>query len=262
MTDIIERLQALRNALHVNELRHSGTRDGNLYSEWGATVAFALIEIEHLRRPSPPQGPPHLERAPRAPLSSYCDIALQDAMITFEDNGERIHNYDDERLVKSLAGNGYKIVPVDVAPLPAVALAVDLGEGNMERKQHMSEPFDMRSFSAENLARCQSPAGFHHPLSSWSLSDWMTATVGELGEAANVLKKLNRVRDNVPGNKETPDELRAMFADELADAFIYLDLLAQASGIDFPAAIRSKFDRTSVKIGYGQPLPAPPKETP
>lgn len=110
--------------------------------------------------------------------------------------------------------------------------------------------FDLHSFSVENLTRCQSPTGFHHPLSSWSLSDWMTATVGELGEAANVLKKLNRVRDNVPGNKETPDELRAMFADELADAFIYLDLLAQAAGIDFPAAIRSKFDRTSAKIGY------------
>lgn len=110
--------------------------------------------------------------------------------------------------------------------------------------------FDMRNFSAENLARCQSPNGFNHPLASWSLSDWMTATVGELGEAANVLKKLNRVRDNVPGNKETPEQLQSVFADELADAFIYLDLLAQAAGIDFPAAIRSKFDRTSSKIGY------------
>lgn len=110
---------------------------------------------------------------------------------------------------------------------------------------------DMREFSAENLSRCQSPHGFNHPLSSWSLSDWMTATMGELGEAANVLKKLNRVRDGVPGNKETPEELRSMFADELADAFIYLDLLAQAAGIDFPNAIRSKFDRTSQKIGYG-----------
>jgi NTP pyrophosphatase (non-canonical NTP hydrolase) len=109
---------------------------------------------------------------------------------------------------------------------------------------------DMRTFSVENRIRCQSPKGFNHPLSSWSLSDWMTATVGELGEAANVLKKLNRVRDNVPGNRETPQELQAMFADELADAYIYLDLLAQAAGIDFPAAIRSKFDRTSLKIGY------------
>lgn len=108
----------------------------------------------------------------------------------------------------------------------------------------------MRDFSKENLARCTSPDGFNHPLASWSLSDWMTATLGELGEAANVLKKLNRVRDGVPGNKETPDELRQMFADEIADAYIYLDLLAQAAGINLPDAVRSKFDQTSHKIGY------------
>lgn len=120
----------------------------------------------------------------------------------------------------------------------------------------VSEAFEMRSFSAENLDRCTSPSGFNHPLESWSLSDWMTATLGELGEAANVLKKLNRVRDGVPGNKETPDELRQMFADEIADSYIYLDLLAQAAGIDLPQAIRSKFDRTSQKIGY---LPAAPE---
>lgn len=114
----------------------------------------------------------------------------------------------------------------------------------------MTDTFDLRAFSAENVARCTSANGFNHPLSSWSLSDWMTATLGELGEAANVLKKLNRVRDGVPGNKETPDELRGMFADEIADAFIYLDLLSQAAGIDLPSAVRSKFDRTSAKIGY------------
>lgn len=109
---------------------------------------------------------------------------------------------------------------------------------------------NMPEFSRENLARCTSPNGFNHTLSSWSLSDWMIATLGELGEASNVLKKLNRVRDGIPGNKETAEELSAMFADELADTFIYLDLLSQAAGVDLPAAIRSKFDRTSQKIGY------------
>lgn len=108
----------------------------------------------------------------------------------------------------------------------------------------------MRTFSVENRARCESPRGFNHALSSWSLSDWMTATLGELGEAANVAKKLNRVRDGIPGNKQSPEELQAMFADELADAYIYLDLMAQAAGIDLPAAIRSKFDRKSEEIGY------------
>ena len=78
----------------------------------------------------------------------------------------------------------------------------------------------------------------------------MTATFDELGEAANVAKKLNRVRDGIPGNAETEDELRAMLADELADTFIYLDLLAQSQGIDLMAAVEQKFQVTSDKIGY------------
>ena len=104
-------------------------------------------------------------------------------------------------------------------------------------------------FSTVNRMRCEHPQGFHHALNSWSLSDWMTATLGELGEAANVAKKLNRVRDGIPGNNVTEAELRAMLSDEIADAFIYLDLLAQSQGIDLGEAVRSKFNRTSRKLG-------------
>lgn len=119
-----------------------------------------------------------------------------------------------------------------------------------------SVAFDLRAFSAENRARCIAPNGFNHPVEDWSLSDWMVATLGEFGEAANVLKKLNRERDGIPGNQETPEALRSMFADEMADAFIYLDLLATAADIDLPGAVRSKFDRKSTEIGYCAPPPA------
>lgn len=106
------------------------------------------------------------------------------------------------------------------------------------------------TFSKRNLARCESPNGFNHPLNSWSLSDWLTATAGELGEAANIIKKLNRVRDGIPGNSETPEQLRNALAEELADVAIYLDLLTQAAGFD-PETIRDlKFAKTSRKIGY------------
>lgn len=109
---------------------------------------------------------------------------------------------------------------------------------------------DMNEFSAENRARCESPNGFNHSLQSWSLSDWMTATLGELGEAANVVKKLNRVRDGIKGNDLPASLLWAALADELADASIYLDLTAQAAGFSLEQIVRSKFDRTSDKIGY------------
>lgn len=109
------------------------------------------------------------------------------------------------------------------------------------------------SFSARNKRRCEAKNGFNHALNSWSMSDWMTALVGEVGEAANIIKKLNRVRDGVPGNKETPEELRANLAEEIADAAIYLDLLAQAAGLDLEQIREAKFAETNRKIGYLEP---------
>lgn len=107
-------------------------------------------------------------------------------------------------------------------------------------------------FSERNRTRCESPNGFNHRLDSWSLSDWMTATAGELGEAANIIKKLNRVRDGIPGNAETPEQLRQALAEEIADVAIYLDLLAQAAGFDLEAIREDKFTKTSRKIGYNE----------
>lgn len=124
----------------------------------------------------------------------------------------------------------------------------------------------MSRFSEQNRRRCESPDGFNHKLDSWSLSDWITATTGELGEAANIVKKLNRVRDGIPGNAETPKELRAALADELADVAIYLDLLAQAAGFDLETIREAKFAKTSRRIGYTERKadglsPRPPIET-
>ncbi len=106
-----------------------------------------------------------------------------------------------------------------------------------------------REFASLNCERCQSPTGFNQTLGSWSLSDWMTAVTGELGEAANIAKKLNRVRDGIPGNRETEAELRFALREEIADVFIYLDLLAQSQGFALEDAVREKFNKTSRKIG-------------
>lgn len=104
-------------------------------------------------------------------------------------------------------------------------------------------------FSQANRERCESPKGFNHPLSGWSTSDWMTATMGELGEAANVAKKLNRVRDGIPGNKETEAELRKKLARELADTFVYLDLTFQRLGLTLGDHVADVFNAKSAEIG-------------
>jgi len=109
---------------------------------------------------------------------------------------------------------------------------------------------DMNTFSMINKLRCESPTGFNHQLRDWSLSDWMTATMGELGEAANIAKKLNRCRDGIPGNTETEAELCVKIADEFADTFIYLDLMVQSQGLNLAEIVQDKFKRTSAKIGF------------
>jgi NTP pyrophosphatase (non-canonical NTP hydrolase) len=107
-----------------------------------------------------------------------------------------------------------------------------------------------KSFSKRNRARCESTNGFYHKLNDWSQSDWMVAIIGELGEAANIVKKLNRVRDCIPGNAETPEQLYRKLENEIADVYIYLDLFCQAAGIDLEAAVNRVFDAKSKQIGY------------
>lgn len=71
------------------------------------------------------------------------------------------------------------------------------------------------------------------------------AMAGEAGEACNVVKKIERKRLGLPGSYATLDKL----AEELADVVIYADLVAASVGLDLGAAVRSKFNATSKKLG-------------
>lgn len=94
------------------------------------------------------------------------------------------------------------------------------------------------------------PAG----LESWSLADWAVALSGETGELCNVVKKLNRVRDQLTGNKETEAQLWEALRDEIADVYLYLDLFAQRVQMDLATCIRIKFNKTSEKLGFPERL--------
>jgi NTP pyrophosphatase (non-canonical NTP hydrolase) len=82
----------------------------------------------------------------------------------------------------------------------------------------------------------------------------MTALMGEVGEAANVVKKLNRYRDGVPGNKIPEAELRDQLRRELGDVFVYLDLMAQSLGFTIADAAVEVFNTKSIEIGYSRVL--------
>ena len=87
-----------------------------------------------------------------------------------------------------------------------------------------------------NVKRCEA---VFHPLDSWSPTDWACALAGEVGEACNLIKKLRR--------GEPIDRLE--IGKELADAVIYLDLLAARLKIDLGEAVRQKFNEVSDRRG-------------
>lgn len=68
---------------------------------------------------------------------------------------------------------------------------------------------------------------------------------GEVGEAQNVIKKLERERFGMPGSRDTLEHL----AEELANVIICADLIAMHVGIDLEAAVVAKFNSTSEKYG-------------
>lgn len=79
----------------------------------------------------------------------------------------------------------------------------------------------------------------HHD--NWSLTDWCTAVTGELGEAANIIKKIRRGDFSL-------EDARAELAKELADVQTYLDLLAMAAGVDLGKATIAKFNEVSKRV--------------
>ena len=76
---------------------------------------------------------------------------------------------------------------------------------------------------------------------------------GEVGEACNIIKKLERERLGIRGSRATSAQL----AEELAGVVICADLIAMAAGIDLDEAVRRKFNATSEKVGLSTRMVAP-----
>ena len=110
----------------------------------------------------------------------------------------------------------------------------------------MMDRLTFEDFRKANLTRCLK----WHPngINSWSTSDWLTALTGELGELASLIKMRNRERDGLPGNKLSPTD--KMVADEIADVFTYLDLLAASLGFDLGRVSALKFNEVSQRVGF------------
>lgn len=78
-----------------------------------------------------------------------------------------------------------------------------------------------------------------------SLSFRGNELAGEVGEACNIIKKLERERMGIRGSHATTEEL----AEELADIIICVDLIAMDKAINLCEAVKKKFNKTSSKNG-------------
>lgn len=97
-----------------------------------------------------------------------------------------------------------------------------------------------------NVHRCKTS---YHPIEDWSLSDWMTAVAGEVGELAGVVKNIRRKDvDGASHHAIGPTEAQEL-AREAADVVIYLDLLCARAGVDLGEAVRDKFNIVSDRVG-------------
>lgn len=94
-----------------------------------------------------------------------------------------------------------------------------------------------------------------HSGRDWTPNDWLVATFGEIGEAANLLKKVRR-------GDVTIAEMRPKLAREFSDVVIYLDMLATECSValhmvipvetfvDFRMANRHIAARRRVEMNY------------
>lgn len=78
--------------------------------------------------------------------------------------------------------------------------------------------------------------------SDWPPASWLQAVMGELGEYANLRKKVER-------GDLTLDQARPKLASELADVVIYLDILAFRLGINLGEAVMSTWNKKSEDLG-------------
>lgn len=125
------------------------------------------------------------------------------------------------------------------------------------------------TFGALSLANRERCERVFHPLNDWSLTDWMCAVAGEVGEAANLIKKAKRFEgkteaeltdsmvgldfpydnDEAQGKDDRYITGREFIGYELADAVIYIDLLAQRLGVDLGEMVERKFNIVSTRVG-------------
>lgn len=100
---------------------------------------------------------------------------------------------------------------------------------------------DLAEFSEVNAERCNKS---FHLINAWSLSDWARTAAGKLGEAYNLIKKLNC------GEDISYDDI----AEELADCVTHIDLLLTKMDKELAYELIKKFNIVSKRVNSSKYL--------
>ena len=119
----------------------------------------------------------------------------------------------------------------------------------------MPNDITIRKLQVINAGRAQR---WHDGADPWGPMEWGCAIAGEVGEACNLAKKLQRQESGMKNpdsrGKFTDEEYRKMIGKELADAVIYAVLFADCVGIDLQDAVREVFNAKSIENDFPERL--------
>jgi NTP pyrophosphatase (non-canonical NTP hydrolase) len=137
------------------------------------------------------------------------------------------------------AVNGdYDVMRIKLAALTALAKSPQTSE-----QQDAGKGIRELSFPALRAANAERHVEWWNGPEAPSLSFRGNELAGEVGEACNVVKKLDRERMGMRGSRATKEQA----AEEIADVIICADLIAMDLGIDLGDAVARKFNATSTK---------------
>lgn len=135
--------------------------------------------------------------------------------------------------------------------------------------QNVSQDLSFADLSQANATRCETS---YHPLGDWSITDWLTAVAGEVGELAkelephpaayylalcvqkstgylaNAIKHVRRGETEGYSKHIIKATNKEDIGREAADVVIYLDILCTRFGIDLGHAVRNKFNEVSDRV--------------
>jgi NTP pyrophosphatase (non-canonical NTP hydrolase) len=129
------------------------------------------------------------------------------------------------------------------------ALAKLLGIVQKLRTEQRAQSIrDMQSINAQRSMRWMAGSP------GWTTLEIAGELAGEVGELANVCKKLRRSEMGVPGNKVSDDVLLQQARGEIGDVLVVLMLTASKLGIDLQDAVCEVFNAKSEQMGFPERL--------